>query len=368
MFMCLVVCAMVFSAETSVADSGGPGHGQAPGNPAATASSAEPAKSHGPTLAMREIRPEGIRLVESVSGIFLRLCGGSLAGLLLLIIAWQRDERRAGIVAAFAAVLMAFLLGSIGSLAVGAWLWIYLRRRPLRSTGEAVKPSPWKTFGIMLLLMAMYLGLQILAILPALIAPVLELRNVEAALEKLIRDGRYFQTFISASWITVLGLVAICGGKAGVGKRLGLERTDLKRSIFWTGILFLVVAVVGALSDHYLDEHSSEAMKAMSLAKASPVVFVLALCVFGPTVEELIFRGYLYSCWVPAIGWWVTMFVTSFFFMTMHVQYGWVGFAYAFAMGVILSTLRRLTGSVIPCIVLHAMANGVSVIQAFVGK
>ncbi len=85
---------------------------------------------------------ETIRNVRIGVHVLLALAGGFLAGLLLLVIAWQRNEVWAGVIAVFAAVLSALPFGTAGSLAAGAGLVIYLRRRPAREFSAEAKLSP----------------------------------------------------------------------------------------------------------------------------------------------------------------------------------------------------------------------------------
>ncbi len=94
----------------------------------------------GPTYSYETIR--NIRIGVHV---LLALAGGFLAGLLLLVIAWQRNEVWAGVISVFAAVFTALPFGTIGSLAAGLGLMLYLRSRRARELPEESRFSPWVT-------------------------------------------------------------------------------------------------------------------------------------------------------------------------------------------------------------------------------
>lgn len=161
--------------------------------------------------------------------LFTRLCGGLLAGVLLLILAIQRQRAGLGIAALFASLVVGTLLGTLATGLVGATLWFYFRRQRPEYPPSLNVPPGW--------------------------------------------------------------------------------------------LIFICVAVI------------------------------------APIVEELIFRGYAYSGWIHKIGFWATSLLSSVIFMACHVQYGWAGLIEVFFVGLVLCAVRRKTGSLYPCILLHALNN-----------
>ncbi|GAT32865.1 membrane protease YdiL, CAAX protease family [Terrimicrobium sacchariphilum] len=311
---------------------------------------------------------ETIRNIRIGVHVLLALAGGFLAGFILLIIAWQRKEVWAGVIAVFVAVFASLPFGTIGSLAAGVGLWVYLRCRPARTLDEGGRFSPWMTLAGVICLAVAYLGMQVMAVIPAMIPYLLEMGPSQqaAAVERLMANGQAERIAISAAWLVVLGAVAVCGSRVRIAKRLGLSRPGLKASLLWTPVFLIVIAAMGYAVDRVLDARSMEALKLMQMGRHSPATFILSLCLFAPLAEELIFRGYAYSGWIRSMGWWLTALVSSLIFALLHIQYGWVGLVYVFVLGMLLALLRRLSGSVIPCIVLHSAANAVFVISSFV--
>ena len=76
-------------------------------------------------------------------------------------------------------------------------------------------------------------------------------------------------------------------------------------------------------------------------------------CVFGPVIEELAFRGFLYRAFEQRWGWVRAMVLTSICFGLIHP-------AHMLSTGlgsVVLICLLRRTGSLRACIVVHALFN-----------
>ncbi|PTX94989.1 hypothetical protein DB345_11840 [Spartobacteria bacterium LR76] len=311
---------------------------------------------------------ETIRNIGIGVHVLLALAGGFLAGMLLMVIAWQRNEVWAGVITVFVAVLTSLPFGTIGSLVAGCGLLLYLRSRPARETAVDGCGSPWVTLLVALGLAFAYLGLQVLAVIPAIVPLLLEMgvKHQQAAVERMMTNGMAERILISSAWLVILGTMACCGTRMRLTERLGLLRPKLKASLIWLFVFFLVVAGLGYVIDSFLDTRSLEALRLMQLGRHSPVSFILCLCLFAPVAEELLFRGYAYTGWIRSMGWGLTALVSSLLFTAIHFQYGWAALAYVFVLGMLLALLRKLSGSVLPCIVLHSLANAIFVVSSFV--
>jgi membrane protease YdiL (CAAX protease family) len=209
-------------------------------------------------------------------------------------------------------------------------------------------------------LMAMYLGLQVGAAVIAVVPAALENPGIsgDSLVQMMMSDGSGFSLGTSAGWIAVLALFAICPTQSlSLRRWLGLFSTPVLPAIGWTlaGGAILVVAAFGF--SQIMDEKSRKAIEMMALGFMTPIPFLFAVVVAAPIVEELIFRGYLFSGWVDKLGLVGTTLASSFLFTIMHCQYGVVALASVFVTGVILSLIRWKTGSLYPCIVLHMLFN-----------
>jgi uncharacterized protein len=101
----------------------------------------------------------------------------------------------------------------------------------------------------------------------------------------------------------------------------------------------------------------------LSLSPRDLVLLLLLIAVVAPVAEELFFRGMLYPVlrrrWGP--GW--AIFLNAALFALVHfIPLLLPGLFY---IGLVLAWVRERSGSVIPCIILHAIQNGLVVIGIF---
>ncbi|MBR6820530.1 MAG: CPBP family intramembrane metalloprotease [Bacteroidaceae bacterium] len=85
----------------------------------------------------------------------------------------------------------------------------------------------------------------------------------------------------------------------------------------------------------------------------------LAICIFAPLVEEMVFRGAILRA---LLGWadshWVAIFISAVIFSAVHLNP--VQMPHAFCLGLLLGWMYYRTGSIIPGIMLHWVNNTVA--------
>ncbi len=98
---------------------------------------------------------------------------------------------------------------------------------------------------------------------------------------------------------------------------------------------------------------------------AQAALFFLA-CVFGPVVEEVLFRGVIYSSLrrhLPAAA---AMLLSGFLFAAVHGQ--WIGLLPIALFGALLALVYEYTGSLTAVITVHAFHNSVLLLNAVLLK
>ena len=90
---------------------------------------------------------------------------------------------------------------------------------------------------------------------------------------------------------------------------------------------------------------------------AASALRILAVCVFGPTVEELLFRGVIFSWLKGRIHIALTIALTALSWSLLHYMYPWWVIGIIFVDGLILGLARWRTGSVIAPIIMHMLYN-----------
>lgn len=90
---------------------------------------------------------------------------------------------------------------------------------------------------------------------------------------------------------------------------------------------------------------------------AASVMRVLAVCLFGPAAEELVFRGFLYGLLKDRIGVPLTIALTAVGWALLHFDYSWWVIGIIVVDGLLLGLARWRTGSVYLPIAMHALYN-----------
>ncbi|MCA9799933.1 MAG: CPBP family intramembrane metalloprotease [Cyanobacteria bacterium HKST-UBA06] len=93
----------------------------------------------------------------------------------------------------------------------------------------------------------------------------------------------------------------------------------------------------------------------------------MALLVY-PLLEELCFRGLFQPCARARYGPVLAVLITALLFTQFHGSRYGLGpvMVYIFMQGTILSTLRAMTGSIVPSLTAHCMANGLMLLLPYV--
>jgi membrane protease YdiL (CAAX protease family) len=90
----------------------------------------------------------------------------------------------------------------------------------------------------------------------------------------------------------------------------------------------------------------------------STIIWIMLLAVVvAPFVEEIMFRGALYSWLRARSGAAVSIFVSSFIFAMIHPQ-GLIGIVPLTCIGVVLALIREWRGNLTSCMIAHACFNG----------
>ena len=145
---------------------------------------------------------------------------------------------------------------------------------------------------------------------------------------------------------------------------LALRRPPLVRAIWlgvavWFGLTALTLLWVAALG---LDAEDGQALteRLGTEATLSVIVLVLVVGVIGPLGEEVLFRGYIFRTLLNWRGLWSAATATGVAFAATHL--GWVSLALMVpivVIGIGMCLLYHWTGSLYPCIGVHAFSNAI---------
>lgn len=148
--------------------------------------------------------------------------------------------------------------------------------------------------------------------------------------------------------------------KANFGEFMAI-RPFRWRYLFIFSILLLLLNLIIDGVTTWLDREPMQFMDALILTANPLWLLILAVIVIVPIYEELIFRGFMWSGLVGTkLGVWGTAILTSVVFAVIHVQYGWVELLGIFALAMLFSYARLLSGSLLLPIILHIFNNGLA--------
>jgi uncharacterized protein len=181
---------------------------------------------------------------------------------------------------------------------------------------------------------------------------------------------------------TILGHLLTIGICWAVATRLG--KHSFKESIGWSwdeqstakkigvvvGTVVLSIALFQILPKIIPDTQKtpfSEMLKASMWVR-----YVVAfLAVFtAPLVEELVYRGLLYSPLKRAIGTVGAVSIATFLFALVHVpQYlgAWASLTGLLLLSLALTVIRAVTKSILPCVAIHTLFNSVGALAIVLG-
>jgi len=174
-----------------------------------------------------------------------------------------------------------------------------------------------------------------------------------------IWDLPQFHIAMIVSAITILALIYFVLRltiKSGVFSYLGfvpIRRKDL----IWFLYSFLIL-IGGILLRESATNTSSILITANGMAEK--ILLILGLGIFGPLLEEVMYRGYLLGRMDQILAnkhRWITVVVTAVLFSAFHFQYNVFELLYIFGIGVFLAMMRFKTGSIWFPIVFHVAGN-----------
>ncbi len=163
---------------------------------------------------------------------------------------------------------------------------------------------------------------------------------------------------ILAAWMLVTKI-----RKYSFRQTLGWDAGALK---WWNYlIIFGAIIAIGATVEHFYPATDNDLEK---MLRASPLVaYSLAfLATFtAPLVEEVIYRGVLYSAFRKKFGVTVGVIVATTLFALVHVPQYYPSYSTIFMiclLSLILTLIRAKTKNLLPCIIFHTIFNGVQAI------
>jgi uncharacterized protein len=122
-------------------------------------------------------------------------------------------------------------------------------------------------------------------------------------------------------------------------------------------IFFGVALIVG----NYFPEQENELTRILRSSRWAVFLVAFMATFTAPVVEEVIYRGILYSAFQRTFGVVAGVVVVTLLFALVHVPQYYPSYSTIFLLlllSLILTLVRARTGNLLPCIVLHTIFNG----------
>lgn len=229
-------------------------------------------------------------------------------------------------------------------------------------------PSPWSVLRVLfesLLVAGLFLATQGFVLVAAAVVHTTQTPDLDAAewSERAASDGLLLGLSSLATAVVCVPFLRLRVGRreSQPWRFLGLRLGGARETAAWVGAMAALVAacdmVTLAIGRPLVPDFMLEAYA----SSGHPVVLLAALVIAAPAFEETFFRGFLLSgltaARVPATA---SALVSALAWSSIHLQYDLYDVATIFGMGLLLAAARFRTGSIVPCLAMHALVNAVA--------
>ena len=142
-------------------------------------------------------------------------------------------------------------------------------------------------------------------------------------------------------------------------KTLGWEKGGVRwwhYAVVLGGFLF-----VGALANSFFPEQENEMIRILQSSRYAVFVIAFIATFSAPLIEEVIYRGVLYSTFQRAFGMPAAFVLVTILFSLVHVPQYYPSYSTIFLLtllSVTLTGMRVWSNNLLPCIILHTVFNG----------
>lgn len=146
----------------------------------------------------------------------------------------------------------------------------------------------------------------------------------------------------------------------------GIRPTPFWRALGWAAAAAIAYLVFASIWNAIAagGQHQDDVFKELGVHRGSTAgiaILALLICVLAPIAEEFLFRGFCFEALRPSLGVVGAAVAVGVVFGAVHVTSTPVALLVELAfLGFVLCLLRWKTGSLYPCIGLHAVNNSVS--------
>ena len=163
--------------------------------------------------------------------------------------------------------------------------------------------------------------------------------------------------FQDVGW--VIGALVLAGTVAKVKPwHFGFQRPRLGPAVGWSVVAILAYIALTLIYTLLLDPESQEPIETGE-RYGTLIGTCVIIVVVAPLFEEIFFRGFLYRILRGRLGLWPALVIGGSLFGAVHLTSGGpLAVALIAPLGFLLCLIYERSGSLYPCIALHALNNG----------
>jgi uncharacterized protein len=157
-------------------------------------------------------------------------------------------------------------------------------------------------------------------------------------------------------------LVVTAGGRRSFRQTLGLSWHMQFKWVHAVALSFFMIGL-GLLIDRVLPSQETEFEKLLKMGTAVRVLVASLAVLTAPLVEEVVYRGVLYTGIERAWGKSASIVLVTFLFAGVHFfQYrgSYAALTMIVSLSLVLTLLRAATGKLLPCVATHLVYNGLN--------
>ena len=159
--------------------------------------------------------------------------------------------------------------------------------------------------------------------------------------------------------LVVAWLVVTRARKFSFRRTLGWKKGGF---VWWHYCIILAgFIVISSLVNEYFPEQENDLIRILQSSRSAVYIVAFVATFTAPLVEEVIYRGVLYSAFQRKFGVPAAFVFVTFLFSLVHVPQYWPSYSTIFLLALLsltLTAIRVKANNLLPCIILHTLFNG----------
>ncbi|HTK38741.1 MAG TPA: CPBP family intramembrane glutamic endopeptidase [Pyrinomonadaceae bacterium] len=149
------------------------------------------------------------------------------------------------------------------------------------------------------------------------------------------------------------------------------KKFSFRETLGWKGgtmawwyypLLLFGFLAIGWVIGSYFPEQENDLTRILKSSRTAVYLVAFLATFTAPIVEEVIYRGILYSALQRTFGMSFAVVLVTFLFALVHVPQYWPSHSTIFLLTLLsltLTLIRERTGNLLPCIIFHFIFNGI---------